>query len=387
MDNSGMPAKFSSSPRRIVVMHLIHTMEYGGIETAVINWLKRIDRERFDIHLVCFANSGNTEAPFLDACSRNGIKVQKIPWSRGKPFLRAALCLKKLLEEYRVDILHTHNCYADIVGCITRLFYNVKLVTTVYVWARFDFKRNALQFINRQVIRFFDIVGAHCEDTYRKTATFIPRHKLRLLICGFEFTPILMSDEEIAAKRAELGISRENIVLANIARFYPEKAQADLLRSFREIVSVEPHVRLWMFGVGPLEDELRKLCCDLQLDDHVTFMGFVGNLFEFLPLVDIQVHPSHMEGVSLAICSGMAAGLPIVASDVGGLHEVIKNNRTGILVPENDNDEFVTQVLRLIKNRDERERLGAAARRFMENDYSLEKAVRDVESVYREVMS
>ena len=373
-------------PRKIVVMHLIHTMAYGGIETAVLNWLSRLDRDRFTIHLVCFANPGNTEEPFVNIAAQAGFEVEKILWNEGKPILRAAKKLSTLINTHQVDILHTHNCYADVIGLCSRFMTRVKLVTTVYVWAKFDLKRNIIQLINKFVVRFFDIVSAHCEDTFTKTARFIPAKRLRLLICGFEFDTIDMPADERERRRKEYGLDNDHIVLANIARFYPEKAQDSLLRCFKEIVSQESNVHLWMLGVGPLEKHLKNLCTELELNSKVTFIGFVDNLFEVLPLIDIQVHPSHMEGVPLSICTGMAAGLPIVASNVGGIKEVLRHEKTGILVPENDEKQFVSQVLKLVKDADTRSRLGAAARHFIENDYSLGRAVKEVEKVYYEVM-
>jgi L-malate glycosyltransferase len=136
-----------------------------------------------------------------------------------------------------------------------------------------------------------------------------------------------------------------------------------------------------------LEQNLRELCRALRLDDHVRFLGFVEKLADFLPLADMQVHPSHSEGVPLAVCSGMAAGLPIIASDIGGLHEVLKNGLTGVLVPPRDERAFTEAVVALIENPGRARRLGEAARRFIENDYSLDQAAAALEQSYREVMA
>ena len=128
--------------RKISVLHLIQTIGYGGVETAVINWLRKIDRSRFDVHLVCFANPGQTEAPFVEAAERQGLTVMKVPWSRRKPFLKSARSVARILRENRVDILHTHNSYANWVGLITRWMVPVKIITTLYVWDKLEWKRN-----------------------------------------------------------------------------------------------------------------------------------------------------------------------------------------------------------------------------------------------------
>ncbi len=371
---------------KINVVHLLHTVVYGGAETVILNWICKMDRTRFNVHMICLANPDGSEEPFVRVARARGLTVSKIPWSKRKPILRAALELRRFIKKHDIDIVHTHNLNANVVGLMVRFLTPVKIITTVYVWARFNLKRNIIQMINKFVILFFDMVTPHCKDTYRKTARFIHKRKLRLLICGFELHIPKISKAERVRKRLSYGIGENQILLANIARFYPEKAQDFLLYSFKEIVGKFPNTRLWILGVGPLESELKSLCTQLDLDSSVKFLGFVENLTEMLPLIDIQVHPSHMEGVPLSICSGMAAGLPIVVSDVGGIREIITHEQSGILVPEDDKGAFVAEVCDLIEKIEKRKSLGAAARHFIENEYSLEHAVGEVERAYVDLL-
>lgn len=362
-------------------------MAYGGIETALLNWVRTMDRERFDVHVVCFANPGNTEAPFVDAASRLGIAVSKIPWNRGKPLLKAARILAALVREWNVDIVHTHGWYADFVGVLVPRLVRVKLIVTLYVWFDYDWKRNLIQLIDQWVIRLFDRVTAHCEATRLGTIERgIPAVEVDTLFCGFETHRVEMAPEERQKQRRERGILDDEIVLVNVARFYPEKTHDALLRCFQAIVQVQSNTRLWIAGVGPLEEEIRALCSQLGLDDRVTFLGFVTDLPNLLALADIQVHPAAIEGVPLAICEGMAAGLPIVASAVGGLPEVLDHGRSGVLVPAGDDAQFVDGVLRLIENMDDARSMGQRARHFIESDYSLAAAVAKVERTYQEMM-
>jgi glycosyltransferase involved in cell wall biosynthesis len=382
------PARAPAVPRRIRVVHLIHTMAYGGVETALLNWVRGFDRERFDIRVVCFANPGATEQPFVDAAARQGVSVAKIPWARRKPLLRAARALAGLLRQTDADILHCHGWYADYVGAITGRLVDVRTITTQYVWHDYDWKRNLIQRVNQYVIRLFDRVTAHCEATRQKTIErgFAPE-SVRTLICGFETHPVDLSAGERSRLRRQAGVADEDLLLVNVARLYPEKAQDALLRCFARIRLREPRARLWIAGVGPLEAELKAMCTRLGLDDSVSFIGFTTELPRVLALADLQVHPAHIEGVPLAVCEGMAAGLPIVASRVGGLPEVLDNGASGILVPEGDEDAFAEAVLALMRDRPRAAALGTAARAFIENDYSLATAVRAVEATYDEMVA
>ncbi|MFK8031721.1 MAG: glycosyltransferase [Gammaproteobacteria bacterium] len=379
----------TTTKKPVTVLHLIHTMAYGGVETALLNWLARIDKTKFTIHLACFANPHETETPFVEAAKVAGIEViAKIPWGRHKPVIRSARRLKKLLIDLDVDILHTHNCYADCVGAIAQRLTPVKTLTTLYVWSDLGWKRNLIQSVNRFAIRGYDMISAHCEETYRQTLEMgFPAERLRTLICGFEIDIPEYTAEDRQSKRRELGLGDNDILLANIARFYPEKVQDSLLRCFKRIHQKHPDARMWMLGVGPLEAELKAYCTKLELDDTVSFVGFVEDLASMLPLIDIQVHPSQIEGVPLSICSGMAAGLPIVVSDVGGIPEILEHQKRALLTPRSDEDAFVDAVNYFIENPEYAKQMGNAAKHFIENDYSLNTAVSHLEACYHEVMT
>lgn len=377
-----------TTARKISVMHLIHSMAYGGIETAVINWLRAIDRTKFDVSLVCFANPGNTEAPFVEAANRAGLEVSKIPWSRRKPLIKSSRRLAQLMRSRKVDILHLHNVYADCVGALAARMFKVRTVATVYVLADYgNWKRNLIQKIEEKVIHLFDRVTAHCDDTRDKMIDlgFCPK-RIDTLICGFETHPVTMSREERSRRRRAMGISDNEILLGNVARLYPEKAQDALLRCFKDILAECPNARLRIAGVGPLDVGLRTQCSQMGLDDKVKFVGFLSDLPNFMCLLDIQVHPSHIEGVPLALCEGLAASLPIVASAVGGVPEILNHGRAGVLVPAADEAAFSRAVIGLINHPEERSRIGAAAKHFIENDYSLETAVARVERTYHEMI-
>lgn len=373
---------------RVPVAHLIHTMAYGGVETALINWLTRIPRDGFDAHLICFANPGETEQPFVDAANAAGLQVLRIPWHRGKPVWQSAKALRAILREHGIRILHCHNTYANLVGLVAGRMARVMTATTLYVWGDFGWKRGLLQWMDRAMLPFFHRITAHCEETQRKTVAMGYRpDDVRLLVCGFEARPVTTPEDERRAGRAGLGAAEEDTVLINVARFYPEKAHEVLLEGFRQMLEKEPRLQLWLLGVGPEEERIRTLVSGLGLTDRVKFLGFRSDLERVLSLADIMVHPSHMEGVPLAILSGLAAGMPVVATAVGGLPEVVRNGHSGILLPPGEPDTLAATVLELCRDRERGRKLGAAARRFIEDEYSLDAAARRVTALYQEMLA
>ncbi len=376
-----------NGPGKVRIGALIHSMAYGGVETTILNWASQLDPKRFETYFFCFANPGGTETPFVEAAQRYGFEVRKIPWSRRKPLIRAARTMAGHVRELHLDLLHCHNPYGNILGAATRLFVRVPAMTTLYLWGEFSFRQKVLEQIDRLILPSFDIVSAHCHQTVKDTlARGIPANKVRLLLSGFAASPAVIRPEERSRLRAELGAGPDHLVLVNIARFYREKAHDVLLQGFALIRQRHPEAQLWLAGVGPLEQEIRLLTESLGLGNAVRFLGFQEDLPRLLSLTDVQVHPSRIEGVPLAICSGMAAGLPIVATRIGGIPEVLTDGENALLVEAGDVAGFADAVCRLLEDAALRARLGGQALRFIEEEYSLKAASARVGETYLEIL-
>jgi glycosyltransferase involved in cell wall biosynthesis len=376
--------------KKISVLHIIHSVCHGGIESAVINWVRFLDRSEMNVHVACFMGDRGREAAFCQAAERVGITVIPIPWTKYKPFFKASRAVAQIVRDLEIDIVHTHSYYADAIGALTKLFVPVKTVSTVYVWGKYELHRQIMQAMDWTALHFVDKVTAHCDDTYEKTIRLgFDRKQVTKLIAGFpahEVTPL--SKQQRLELRRSMDIRDDEILMLNVARIHPEKAHDQLLRSFKIVNDRHPNTKLWISGIGwsELEQQLRSLRDELGLADKVTFIGFHADLHPFLKAADIMVHPSHVEGVPIAILLGMSAGLPIVISDVGGVRETIKQDRTGILIAENDIAGFAEQVSRLVDDHDFAQTLGEQARAFVSNEYSINTAVTNVRDTYRQVL-
>jgi glycosyltransferase involved in cell wall biosynthesis len=373
--------------QKIRVVHLLHSVAYGGPETIVINCLRTQNKERFDVHLICFAQPNGCERPFVEAARAAGLSMHFIPWDRSKPVLKSARALTDYLREHQIDILHCYNTYAELVGVVAKRRTGVRLITTKWMWGKLDWKRAILQRLERFLVRYFDRVSAQSEFAARLTVQpGLPLERIEVLLSGSEQPLTAFSPDERTREREKLGARPDDIVFLHLARFHAEKAHDVLLRSFRQIVNACPNTRLWLCGVGPGLEAAQSLARELGLESSARFLGFKSDLSRLLPLADIQIHSSHMEGIPLALCSGLAAGLPIVATAVGGVPEIVQHNVNGLLVPPNRPDLLAESALRLADDRALREQFGEAARRFMRERYSLKAAVARLESVYEEMM-
>ncbi len=368
---------------RISVAHLLHTVAYGGPETILINWIKAQDRSAFDVHLLCFADSNGSEEPFVTAARNAGLTVHFIPWNRRKPVLRSATQLANFIRSRDVDILHCYNSYAELVGVAAKRMTGVRLITTKWMWGKLDWKRAILQQVERLILPQFDVVTAQSEFAARLTSVRGKRNReVKVLLSGIDQPVHAYTNAERELARAALGAAPDHIVLLHVARFYPEKAHDVLIHSFLEIAATEPRARLWLTGVGPLLGPTKTMVRDLGLESHVRFLGFRSDLDRLLPLADLQIHSSNIEGIPLALCSGLFAGIPVVATAVGGVPEIVHDGITGLLVPPNDPSQLADAALRVMRDASLRATLSEGARSFMRNNYSIQAAVRRLELLY-----
>ena len=296
-----------------------------------------------------------------------------------------------LVREHEIDVIHTHAYYADVLGeSFVEVFVPREDPGNCLHLGQIRVPSPAYASNGLDGAAFRGQVTAHCDDTYKKTIKlgFKPE-RVSMLITGFparERSPL--RGEARLTHRRSVGIQDDEILLLNIARIHPEKAHDQLLRSFKLIHHKYPKARLWISGTGwkYLEDQLEALRKELGIEQAAQVIGFKQDLWPLLDAADMMVHPSHVEGVPMAIQYGMAAELPIVISDVGGIREIIKDGRTGVLVPENDIEGFAQTVIGLIEDKERARQLGKGAREFVLNDYSIENAVERIADTYREVL-
>jgi glycosyltransferase involved in cell wall biosynthesis len=185
----------------------------------------------------------------------------------------------------------------------------------------------------------------------------------------------------------EFGLEESQRVLAAIAQFIPRKGHRVVMEALPEVIGEFPDLRVLLFGRGPLEGELKKLCHRHGLSSHVRFAGFRTDLERVLPCLDLVVHPALMEGLGLSLLETAAAGIPIVASRVGGIPEIVQDGVTGVLVPPADPKSLASAIVRLLRQRETARAFGNAGRDFFRRNFSVAKMVEGNLRVYCDVLA
>lgn len=173
--------------------------------------------------------------------------------------------------------------------------------------------------------------------------------------------------------RAELGVSDGDVLLLSVGRLMYQKGHTILLKALPAVLAEFPKIQAVIAGGGPLLAELRAEAGQLNISGQVKFLGMRDDIPTLLSSADIFLFPSRFEGMPNSVLEAMGYGLPVIATDVQGVSELIRNGENGIIVPVNDPSAISRAILYLLKNPEARLRLGRAAQETIKNEYTLDK--------------
>lgn len=362
--------------KRIKVVHLVRTLDMGGLERVVIDLARFHNRELFEVEVVCLGGEGELAAE----CRSHGIPVTALQLSNAGHFKRFSK-LAKALRGLKPDVLHTHNSGPHVNGVVARMLTRIPvLVHTKH--GRNYVNRKWAVFQNRIASRLSSCVVPVSADAAEVARTIekVPERLIKVIRNG-----IVLDDyrcEETPHRR------RETMLRAiHVARLNPVKDQQNLLRAVRKVVDEVPEFTLEIAGDGQERARLEELSASLNLQKHVRFLGMRDDVADLLNAADMFVLSSLSEGISLTLLEAMAAGLPVVATDVGGNREVVVDGETGLLVPKQDSDRLAHAILSLVRDPGRADQMGRAGRQRVEQTFDVRVVVETYENFYRELLS
>jgi L-malate glycosyltransferase len=363
------------------VLWLVKGLGPGGAERLLVTTARWRDRRRVAARALYLLPH---KAALVEDLVAEGVPVACLGYRRSlDPRWLAAL--RRSLVEAPVDVVHAHSPLMAIgarvaARSLPRRRRPRVVVTDHNVWESYVV-----------ATRWADALTSRLDDA-RLTVSEAVRASLpnrihrraEAVLQGIEVQQVQAQRGQRAAVRAELGIEPGALAVGTVANLRAEKAYPDLLVAAREVVRRLPDVRFVTVGQGPLEAEVRVLHARLGLGDRVVLLGYRPDAVRLMAGCDLFVLASRYEGLPVAVMEALALGLPVVATAVGGVPEVVEHGREGLLVPPGRPDELAAAVLTLLTDAERRARMSeAAARRGAA--LSIDAAVRQTEAVYREL--
>lgn len=363
---------------RVHVVQITQDLLVGGLPRVIETLCHTIDRDRFQMSIVCIRQKGQMG----EQLEREGFPVHVI---RAQPFKTdhlGFLPMRRMLRQIGADVVHTHNTEAFIDGAIGARLAGVRTVIHTDHAREFPdaFRYMAAEHVVSHLAYRVVGVSAHTTENLRRYEK-ISQRKLRTIINGVDPAPFTMP-VDAAAKRRELGIPADAPLLGLGARLEPQKAIEHLIGAMQLLRRDLPAAHLLIAGEGSLEKDLRRRTEELDQSANVHFLGVRPDMREILRALDIMVLPSDWEGLPMIVLEAMAAGCPVVASNVGGIPTAITDGESGALVTARDTPGLASALLALLKDPQRRARYAAAARERFHRDFSATAMTRQYEALY-----
>ncbi len=331
---------------KIRLMQITHDLDIGGLQRIVVNICRNIDRDKFDVSVLCLRNLGD----FVPDVEKLGIEVILLPQKQNGVDYFAFLKVADILRQRRIDVIHTHNTQPLIDGTLGALLAGVKRIVHTDHSRKFPDKRRYM-FAERVLSHFiFKVVGvsqATSNDLMKYEK--IPPGKIMTILNGIDgamYSKTIDRDK----KKSELGIRGRGPVIGLASRLSEEKGVSYLLRAMPEIIQWYPDIALIIAGKGKCENELKKEAAHLGIENNTLFIGPRLDVPELLKVFDLFVLPSLREGLPTALLEAMAAGCAIVATDVGGNHTAVIHGENGSLVAPKDSKALAREIIRVLRD-------------------------------------
>jgi glycosyltransferase involved in cell wall biosynthesis len=338
-----------------------------------------LDRKRFR-SVVCLFRPGWLK----EQCESQGIETHvlqmrgMIDWQ----WIRAAALL---VRQRGIALIHAHEFTGNTYGTLLAKLAGVPLIATVhgknYYWEQIK-RRLAYRLVCR-----LGTMVAVSEDLRRFVIrqVGVPERRIEVIYNGIEVIPTI-GPEEARQRRTELGVPEGERIVGAVGNLYPVKGHKYLLETVPRVLAALPRTTFLIVGRGELESSLKREVERQGFGHRVRVLGFRDDVRALLAVMDVFALPSLSEGLPIALLEAMASGRPVVATNVGGVPELLVDGETGFLVPPRDSEALASRLIWLLKDGEAAKRLGVNGRKRVLQHFSLQSMATDYQRLYEECL-
>jgi glycosyltransferase involved in cell wall biosynthesis len=355
----------------------------GGGQINLLALARSLNRETFEVS-VCSRGDG----PLAEILDAEGIPHFPVPFQKG---VRKGIVTEivSLLDSHHFDILHTHGGVAGLFGrwSAHKCGRPPRVVHTLhgihYLHYRNFVVKHLYIYLERMFSRFSDAVICVSDADRERARCFnlVPGDKMVVIKNGIDFEAFesRASNEE---ESDDLDFDSGGPVVGAVARLHRQKGLPYLYRAAIKIKDRIPEATVWVVGGGSLLPKLQKLGKKLDLEKTVWLLGERGNVARLLSRFDVFVLPSLWEGLPYSLLEAAALAKPVVATDIDGVREIVKNGENGLLVPSRDPDRLANAVVHLLQEREYAASLGQNLREATRETFSLSRMIQKTSDLY-----
>jgi len=370
------------------VLHIINGQYLSGPEHTLLNLAQGMNGGRYRLQVACLF-----DGPLVEPARRQGLPVHLVPM-RARLDLRLVGVLRRLIEREDIRLVHTHSSRANLVGRTAARLARRPVVSHCHA----STKRETTSRIHNWLLTAFDRLNARWVDRFvtisdtlgrELVADGVPPDKVATVRTAVDLSRYAPRDGRDV--RRQLGIPEDAPVAGMIALLRPRKGPECLLKAAAEVLRRLPEARFLLIGRAEQTaylKSLESLAAQLSIQKRVRFTGFRRDIPELISALDVLAIPSLFgEDVPLVLIEAMAMARPVVASAVEGIPEVVRDGRTGCLVPPGDIGALAAALSRLLANRALARGLGQAGRASAQAAFSLSRMAADMTRIYDQLLA
>ena len=359
------------------VLHIISSGGMYGAEAVILNMSRVLNEAGHQSVLGVFSNFSKLNLQLHERALKEGIESHLIP-CKGQIDRSAVARIRELVRQAKVDVVHAHGYKADIYVYFALRGTRAPYVSTCHNWIEDNPLVAFYGVADRLVLRkYARVVAVSYEVKQRLLKAGVPDSRICLVENGIDLRPYKGA---AASLRVEMGLSA--LIVGLVGRLSREKGVDIFLRAAARVLTEVPEARFVVVGEGPDRDKLESLIDELGIRLSVDLLGRRDDMPGVYASLDVMVSSSRQEGLPMAILEGMASRLPLVATAVGEVPVVVVDGVTGLLVAAEDVEGLAGAILKLLRDRGLRERLGGAGRQLVEEKYSAARMAADYLKVY-----
>lgn len=365
------------------LMHLTSSGFFGGPERQMLGLAEHLENWR--TMFVSFAEEGKCQS-FLLRAAASGFYTHQLKHDFPR-LLAATKELRSLLQAQKVDALFCHGYKANLVGRIATARLSVPAICVSRGWTAESFRVRCYEKLDRQVMRWLDHVVCVSDGQAQKVrAGGVPAKHISVI--RNSVTTDRFESPCPGRRQDLLRMFRRppRLVIAAAGRLSPEKGFDVLIQAAARVWAHTDEVGFVLFGDGPLRAELERQIHQAGLQEHFLLAGFRADLDKYFPHFDLLALSSHTEGLPNVILEAFAAGVPVVATAVGGVPEIVEEGRSGYLVPAGDAAALASRMIAAISNDELRREMGAHGKAKIIRDFSFASQAAAYDALLRRLL-
>ncbi len=368
--------------KKIRILSLQSGDMLGGTELNNYRIISRMNRERFEVD-ICFLDN---EGPLTPLYRDLGLRVFHL-FAGGKLRIRSGLRLARILHRTRYNILHIFGLRANLIGRVVGRMFGVQHIITgqrnIDAWRK---KRHTLADSLTS-----HLVSVYISNSYAGADTLCTRERISakkvvVIHNGIDWSRFSVFSSNGSIRRA-LRVSLDIPVIVCVGELRDAKGHAYLLEAAATLRSAGKEFRLWLVGDGPLQRAIQHQVRQHSLDETVALLGVREDIPDILSESDIFCLASLWEGLPTCVMEAMSSGLPVVATTVGGVPELVRDGETGLLVPPRNPKALAEALTRLLDSPHMRKAFGETGQSIIKRHFDLTDKIRDLEQVYESLLS